>query len=114
MRNFIAEPEGSGEFDDVGRMKVDWGLRIGSKTRSRQWPGEVTHYAGGLNMRDKQLESLHSWACNYIAEREWATVEHSKLSFPEKLQVLARIQRRAYAAGLTKVKPWPIDDSPRD
>ena len=60
-------------------------------------------------MRDKQLESLHLWASNFIAQREWAKVGHKKMSFPEKLKVLARMQRRAYAVGLTKVKPWPID-----
>ncbi|MBI5474320.1 MAG: hypothetical protein HY961_18440, partial [Ignavibacteriae bacterium] len=32
----------------------------------------------------------------------------AQLSWEEKIKIVVKLQEKAYAAGLTKMKPWPV------
>jgi len=58
---------------------------------------------------EKKYGSLDDMVSRIQESKEEYEKTYLTMSFMDKLRVLVRLQKKAYALGQLKVKPWPID-----
>ena len=60
-------------------------------------------------MIEKKYNSVEDMVLKVRENKEEYEKKYLTMSFMDKLRVLVRLQKKAYAMGQLKVKPWPID-----